>query len=269
MEDYFLGVHQKEVERLRRQHLAWQPATQQLIQTANLSSCKNILDIGCGPGFTTFELANACPSAQITALDKATLYQNYLKAQITEKKQPNISPLHADILTLPQQKGSYDGAFCRWVLAFLIADLPAILAAIYQKLAPGGVFAAMEYIMVTSATSSPPNKSFDANTQAWHNFYLTHGGDATIGTYLPQLLTEAGFVIESNTCAGGMAPVQHRWWHWWKDAFHDFAPTFVEQGLMTQANFDGLTAYWKEQAAMENGFIYTPIISQIVARKSA
>jgi len=35
MEDYFLGVHQKEVERLRRQHLAWQPATQQLIQTAN------------------------------------------------------------------------------------------------------------------------------------------------------------------------------------------------------------------------------------------
>lgn len=269
MEDYFLGVHQKEVERLRRQHLAWQPATQQLIQTANLSNCKSILDIGCGPGFTTFELANACPNAQITALDKATLYQDYLKAQIARNKHSNIATLQADLLTLPQQEGSYEGAFCRWVLAFLIADLPAILAAIYQKLAPGGVFAAMEYLSIDSTISSPPNKSFDAHTQAWKAFYLNHGGDANIGTYLPQLLTEAGFIIESNTCVGGMAPLQHRWWHWWKDAFHDFAPTFVAQGLMTQKDFDGLVDYFKQQEATENSFIYTAIISQIVARKPA
>ena len=82
MEDYFLGVHQKEVERLDRQHTAWQPETQQLIQQANLPNCKSILDLGCGPGFTTFEIAKHCPTAQITALDKATLYQKYLQHQI-------------------------------------------------------------------------------------------------------------------------------------------------------------------------------------------
>jgi len=268
MEDYFLGVHQKEVERLHRQHLAWQPATRQLIQTAKLPSCKNILDIGCGPGFTTFELATACPASQITALDKATLYQEYLNSKIAQNKTQNISTLQADLLDLPQQAGLYEGAFCRWVLAFLIADLPAVLSSIYKKLAPGGVFAAMEYLTLDSFTTSPPNTSFDAHTKAWNAFYLNHGGDARIGTYLPQLLTEAGFVIESNTCVGGMAPVQHRWWHWWKDAFHDFAPTFVEQGLLSQADFDGLAAYWKQQATMENSFIYTAVISQIVARKS-
>lgn len=267
MKDYFIGVHQKEVERLRRQHLAWQPATQQLIKTANLPACKNILDLGCGPGFTTFELADACPNAHITALDKATLYQKYLQARIAQKQASNITPLQADILDLAQQDKLYDGAFCRWVLAFLIADLPAILASIYQKLAPGGVFAAMEYLTLDSFTSAPPNKNFDAHTQAWKVFYLKNHGDANIGTYLPQLLTDAGFVIESINCVGGMAPVQHRWWYWWKDAFHDFAPIFVEQGLMTQADFDGLAAYWKEQTATNNGFIYTGIISQIVARK--
>ena len=267
MEDYFLGVHQKEVERLDRQHTAWQPETQQLIQRANLPNCKNILDLGCGPGFTTFEIAKHCPNAQVTALDKATLYQQYLKHQIEQKQVHNITPLYEDILNLTEQAGQFDGAFCRWVLAFLIEDLKEILAAIYQKLNPRGVFAAMEYLTLDNTLSSPPNDGFLANTKGWHNFYLTNGGDAQIGTYLPQLLVEAGFTLETQTAVGGFAPVGHRWWNWWREAHEDFAPIFVEQGLMTQAEYLEANAFFKEQENNKNGFIYSPIIMQIVARK--
>lgn len=267
MEDYFLGVHQKELERLDRQHTAWQPSTQQLIQQANLPNCKSILDLGCGPGFTTFELADNCPNAQITALDKGMLYQRFLNHQIEQKQAKNITPLHDDILNLSQQEGQYDGAFCRWVLAFLIDDLPNILAAIYQKLNKGGVFAAMEYLTLGNVLSSPPNDGFMANTKAWHNFYLTNDGDANIGTYLPKLLMEAGFTIEHQTCVGGFTPVGHRWWHWWRDAHVNFAPVFVEQNLMTEAEKQQATAFFKEQETNEKGFIYSPVILQIVARK--
>ena len=267
MNDYFLGVHQKELERLDRQHQAWQPETQQLIKKANLPNCKTILDLGCGPGFTTFEIAKNCPNAQITALDKASLYQAYLKHQVTQTQASNIQPLHADLLDLREQDVLFDGAFCRWVLAFLIEDLPTILSTIYQKLTPGGVFAAMEYLTLDSFTCSPPNKDFDANTQAWKNFYLTNGGDANIGTYLPQLLVEAGFEIEAHDCVGGFAPVGHRWWHWWRDAHHDFAPIFVEQGLMTEQAHQAATAYFAQQGSNKNGFIYSAIISQVIARK--
>lgn len=266
--DYFLGVHQQELERLDRQHTAWQPEMQDLIKTANFADCKTILDLGCGPGFTTFELANNCPNSQITALDKAALYQEYLHFQINKNQTTNIQPLHADILDLTSQKGQYEGAFCRWFLAFLIADLPSILSAIYEKLEPGGVFAIMEYLTLDSFTSSPPHKSFDANTAAWNNFYLNNGGDAKIGTYLPALLQKAGFTIESQKCVGGMSPVKHRWWNWWRDAFENFAPTFVKQGLMTSTDFDELKDHWKKQEATETGFIYSAIIVQIVARKS-
>ena len=267
-EDYFIGVHQQEIERLDRQHLAWQPETQALIQSAKLADCKNILDLGCGPGFTTFELANTCPKTHITALDKANLYQDYLRFQIQKRKTQNIALLHADILDLPKQEGLYEAAFCRWFLAFLIADLPAVLEAIYKKLQPGGVFVAMEYLTLDSFTCAPANESFDAHTKAWNQFYLNNGGDAKIGTYLTTFLEQAGFTIESQTCVGGMAPVQHRWWNWWRDAFNDFAPTFVEQGLMTPTDFEALQAYWAEQEKTKNGFIYSAVITQIVARKA-
>lgn len=267
MEDYFLGVHQKEVTRLDRQHTAWQPETVQLIKQANLPNCQSILDFGCGPGFTTFEIAKHCPDSQITALDKATLYQNYLKHQIEQKQAKNIIPLYEDVLNLLNHPDTYDGAFCRWVLAFLIPDLKEIIAALYQKLNPGGVFAAMEYLTLGNVLSSPPNNGFLANTKGWHNFYLTNGGDANIGTYLPQLLMDAGFIIEHQTCVGGFAPVGHRWWQWWREAHEDFAPIFVEQGLMTQAEYLEANAFFKEQAHNKNGFIYSPIIMQIVARK--
>lgn len=265
--DYFLGVHQKELERLHRQHLAWQPEMQDLIHTANLPNCQTILDLGCGPGFTTFELANNCPNSEITALDKAALYQKYLHFQIQKNKAKNVKPLHADILELSQQEGLYEAAFCRWFLAFLIADLPAVLKNVYEKLKPGGVFAMMEYLTLDSFTCSPPNKSFDAYVKAWNHFYWNNGGDATIGTYLPKLLEEAGFEVEIQKCVGGMSPAGHRWWNWWRDAFDNFAPTFVEQSLMTANDFEVLKNYWEEQTDSGKGFIYSAIILQIVARK--
>ncbi|MFK7980386.1 MAG: class I SAM-dependent methyltransferase [Saprospiraceae bacterium] len=267
MEDYFLGVHQKELTRLDKQHTAWRPETQQLIQQANLANCASILDLGCGPGFTTFEIAKHCPSSQITALDKAALYQDYLNYQIKQQQTTNITPLHADLLNLGKANKQFDGAFCRWVLAFLIEDLKEILSAVYQKLNPGGVFAAMEYLTLGNTLSSPPNDGFLANTRAWHNFYLTNGGDAQIGTYLPDLLEEVGFTVAHQTCVGGFTPVGHRLWHWWREAHEDFAPVFVEQGLMTQAEYLTANTFFKEQESNKTGFIYSPIILQIVARK--
>ena len=266
-EDYFLGVHQRELERLDRQHTAWHPSTQQLIEKAGLPNCRTILDLGCGPGFTTLEIAKHCPQSTITALDKATLYQQFLEHQIEKLTIPNVRPLYADVLHLTQQPGQFDGAFCRWFLAFLIPNLEEVLAAVYEKLAPGGVFAAMEYLTLGNVVSSPPNKDFDANTRAWNNFYLTNDGDASIGTYLTGMLEEIGFTITYQDCVGGFAEVGHRWWHWWRDAHLNFAPVFVEQGLMTQSELEGATAFFAEQENNPTGFIYTPIILRVVARK--
>ena len=265
--DYFLGVHQKELERLERQHEAWRPETIQHFKAAGFDKCKHILDIGSGPGFTSFELSKQCPEAKVIALDKAALYQEYIKDQVAKRGTLSVIPMHADLLDIPKTEARYDGAFCRWVLAFLISDLKKVLATIYDMLEPGGVFAPMEYLSLDTFTCSPPSKHFDAYRNAWKNFYLSNGGDANIGTYLPQMLEEAGFTIMSIDSVGGHSPYGHRLYTWWRDAFDNFAPTFVRNGLMTQADFDGLLEYWTIQESNPHAFIYTTIISQIVAVK--
>ncbi len=266
-EDYFLGVHEKELERLKRQHEAWRPETIQHFKDAGFDQCMHILDIGSGPGFTTFEIAEQYPQAQVTALDKADLYQSYLKDEVVKRGYNNVSPLHADLLNLADSKTRYDGAFCRWVLAFLIPDLTEVLTTIYDKLEPGGVFAPMEYLSLDTFTCSPPSKHFDAYRNAWKNFYLTNHGDANIGTYLPQMLVEVGFKIRSIKSVGGHSPYGHRLYTWWRDAYDNFAPTFVRDGLMAQQDFDELQKYWTAQANNPHAYVYTTIISQIVAYK--
>ena len=265
--DYFLGVHQKELERLERQHDAWKPETIQHFKDAGFDRCKHILDIGSGPGFTSFELVKQCPGVQVTALDKAALYQEYLTDQVAKSGHHNVIPMHADVLDLPHTEVLYDGAFCRWVLAFLIPDLTKVLTTIYNQLAPGGVFAPMEYLSLDTFTCSPPSKHFDAYREAWKNFYLTNGGDANIGTYLPQMLQDVGFKIRSIKSVGGHSPYGHRLYKWWRDAFDNFAPTFVRDGLMKQRDYDELQKYWTAQADNPHAYIYTTIISQIVAYK--
>lgn len=265
--DYFLGVHQKELERLERQHEAWRPETIQHFKDAGFEDCKSILDIGSGPGFTSFEIAKQCPQATVTALDKADLYQEYLQDRVANQKQSRVIPLHADLIDLPQSAERYDGAFCRWVLAFLIPDLKQVLKTIYDTLEPGGVFAPMEYLSLDTFTCSPPSKHFDAYRKAWTDFYLVNGGDANIGTYLPLMLEEAGFTIKSIKSVGGHSPYGHRLYTWWRDAFDNFAPTFVKDGLMEQHDFDELQKYWTAQENNPHAYVYTTIISQIVAQK--
>jgi len=265
--DYFLGVSQAELKRLEKQHLAWQPEMAALIKTANLSDCAKIIDLGCGPGFTSIEIAKLCPNSVIIALDKSELYHSHLMQHVKSSKLNNIVPLQADILDLNVVDEVYDGAFCRWFLAFLIKDLKQVLSNIYDRLSPGAPFALMEYLTLESFTSAPPNSSFDAYKRAWINFYTKHGGDSNIGTYLPNLLEEVGFTIESLTSVGGHAPAKHRWWNWWRDAFDHFAPRFVQEGLMSQDDLANLKVYWQKQETNENSFIYSAVISQIVVRK--
>lgn len=266
-EDYFLGVSQDELERLRRQHTAWQPETIELIKRAELHKAAQILDLGCGPGFTSIELSQTCPNSTIYALDKSDLYHNHLKEKTRSEKWDNIIPIQKDIISFTDSETLYDGAFCRWFLAFLIQDLKKVLTNIYAKLKPGASFALMEYLTLESFTPSPPSTSLDAYKRAWINFYTAHGGDSNIGSYLPSALEEVGFTVKSKQCVGGQSATDHRWYKWWRDAFDHFSPRFVEEELMSESDRIDLDQYFRAQENNKNSFLYTAVILQIVAVK--
>src|SRR5687768_8815425 len=138
---YFIGVHARELERLKDQHAAWEPETRALWQRAGFGAGQHIADLGSGPGFSAFDLADVVgPSGRVTALDKAAPFVGFLSAEAKRRGLANTVPVVADITHTDALGGPFDGAFCRFFLAFLTADLEPVLARIHGSLKPGGVF---------------------------------------------------------------------------------------------------------------------------------
>jgi len=267
--DYFIGVNAAEIDRLRTQHEAWRPETEGLWKDAGLHRCTSIADLRCGPGFTSLDLARLVQrSGKVCAVDKASSYLAYLAAQARESSLGNVSVLDADVTKTGSLSGSFDGAFCRWFLAFLRDDLDIALDNVRSALRPGGVFAAMEYLTLRSVTCAPPSAAFDANTRAWIDFYAHHGGDSSVGATLPQRLIAAGFKLRSLKCVGGMANPRHRWWEWWGRLIRDFGPRFVELGLLQPDEWNQLQRDWSSASKLPHAFIHTPILLQVVAERA-
>lgn len=267
-DDYFIGVHARELERLRDQHAAWLPETEALWKAAGFRAGQHLADLGCGPGYSTLDLAGIVgPSGRVTALDKAAPFLGYLASEAAKGGITNIATVEADLTSMDAMEAPLDGAFCRFFLAFLIADLDRVLRTVHRSLAPGGTFAAMEYLTLGSTTASPPLRGFDAHTRAWEAFYLKNGGDTQIGTYLPARLAAAGFEIVSRHCVGGVAPPSHRWWGWWGRLIADFGDTLANGGYMTRGALEMLRVDWAAASQTPEAFIYTPILLQVLARK--
>jgi precorrin-6B methylase 2 len=267
-EPYFIGVDGDELGRLRQQDGAWGPETKALWQRAGFARGMHIADLGCGPGFTSMDLAELVGTAgRVTALDKAATFLEFLAAEAKSRGIENVRTVATDLTTLTRIDGALDGAFSRWFLAFLVEHLDHVLDCIYRSLKPGGVLAVMEYLTLESASASPPMRGFDDHTKAWTRYYAAHGGDTTVGSYLPARLRGAGFRVTSIECVGGMAKPDHRWWQWWGRLADDFGEKLAAGGFMSAQALEHLRADWRSASAAPDAFIYTPILVQIVASK--
>ncbi len=54
---YVLGSHERERERLQRQHAIWRDDCLAAWQQAGWGTGQRLLDLGCGPGFASLDLA--------------------------------------------------------------------------------------------------------------------------------------------------------------------------------------------------------------------
>lgn len=109
------------------------------IDFAGIAAGEKILDVGCGTGSLTFELAKSAVLAEIQAIDFSPVFVEAAKARNTDKR---ISFAQADATALPFADAAFDRSLALLVLHF-VPETGKAVAEMARVTRPGGVVAAV------------------------------------------------------------------------------------------------------------------------------
>ncbi len=123
-QDYVLGTGSDESARLGLQHRLWSASTHLLWEKAGVQPGQTVLDLGCGPGYGSLDLAQIVgPTGRVIAVDESATFLKQLHDNAISRKQLHIERVLGDVQdilsVLPGEEGAVDVAYARWVFCFL------------------------------------------------------------------------------------------------------------------------------------------------------
>jgi len=169
-----------------------------LLERLRLNGNERILDVGCGDGKVTAELATRVPHGSVLGIDASPDMIAFARLMFPPSAYPNLSFRCGDATKLTF-RNEFDV-----VVAFAslhwVKDLPIALRGIKQSLTPGGRFAA-QIVAKRHATAQIRSPLHVARKEvmdrpAWRTYF---GGFEQRKAYstdeCEQLFTDAGFVL--------------------------------------------------------------------------
>jgi SAM-dependent methyltransferase len=217
----------------------------------------DLLDVGCGPGNITIDLATRVSPGRVVGIDAAATVVDAAKTAAEERGTTGVEFRVADVYHLPFDDDSFDVVHAHQVLQHL-ADPVAALREMRRVCRATGVVAARDGDYA-AFTWFPEN----VGISRWLDLYRTvarrNRGEPDAGRFLLHWANEAGFSdIRPSASAWCFAtPDDRAWWGGlWADrvtvsALGDQA---VEHGLATRAELDGLADAWRRWAADADGW---------------
>ena len=137
-ESYLFGDSDLAARRLQLLANVFEPSTREFLQRFVALDPGEVLDLGCGPGYSTRLLAELFPQAKVLGVDNSARFIELARARHRGHARFEM----ADV-TRPLPGGPYHLIFGRYLLTHL-AEPAAVVAQWSQALEPGGAIAVEE-----------------------------------------------------------------------------------------------------------------------------
>jgi ubiquinone/menaquinone biosynthesis C-methylase UbiE len=209
----------------------------------HLAPGTSILDVGCGPGTITADLARRVAPAAVIGIDLAAGVVAAARDQHAQV--PNLRFETGDVYALDFPDAAFDVVYAHQVLQHL-SDPVRALREMRRVLRPGGTLAVRDSDYAAFVWS-PADERLDRWMSIYHALTRRNHAEADAGRYLHVWVREAGFkerqVSSSNWTF--QTDEERAWWgDLWADRVRhsEFARQALEYGLADQDDLDAIAA---------------------------
>jgi len=265
--DYVLGTHDAEIARLGLQHRVWVPRASAAWRRAGFTVGQRIVDVGCGPGWATFDLAELVgPGGRVIGIDRSRRFLDALAAAAAARGLAHVATRELDLDEAPLPDAGLDGAWSRWVYAF-VRRPREVLAKVVGALRPGGALVLHEYVDYRSWRLSPRSPEFEAFVAEVMASWRDSGGEADIALELPRWLGELGCEVRGLRAIAEVATPADHVWQWPREFVRVGLQRLVDLGRIDVDRADAVLAAFTRAEAAPGAFLVTPMVLEIVARR--
>jgi SAM-dependent methyltransferase len=228
----------------------------------------SLLDVGCGPGTITLDLASIVAPGRVIGLDASDEVVARARALGEETDATNVRFEVGDLFALKYDDATFDVVHAHQVLQHLV-DPVAALVELRRVLRPGGVLAARDSDYGAFAWA-PGDPALDRWIQIYLGVTARNGHNARIGPALLGLAHSAGFsdVTVSSTSWTFADPEARQWWGGlWADrvVYSRFAEQAVAYGLSDTEELQSIARAFADWAVSPDGVFIVPH-TEILAR---
>lgn len=267
-QEYVLGTQDDELERLGFQNRLWADAAHGLWRRARIRLGERVLDVGSGPGFAAFDLAQLVGSAgRVVGVDASSAFVDALDAGARARGLPWCSGLVADVQALGEVPGGpFDLAWARWVLCFA-PEPEAVVAGIAANLRPGGRLAVHDYFNYEAMTLAPRRETYTAVVAATAASWRERGADPDVVARLPAILRRQGYSLDHLAVHQRIARPGDSMWQWASTWWHNFVPRLVGMGRVSPGLAERFFADLAAATRSEDDFVVLPPVFEVLATR--
>lgn len=235
----------------------------------HLTPALDLLDVGCGPGNITIDLARVVSSGHVTGIDLSPEVIELARQLELESEVTNVSFDVGDVYGLSFADKSFDVVYAHQVLQHLSNPVVA-LTEMRRVLRDDGLLAVRDGDF-GAFTWSPDNPVLDRWMEIYQALTRRNHMDANAGRHLSSWVRRAGFsfidVATSNWTF--YRPDERAWWgQLWADRVREseFARQSLEYELTTEAELATIAEAFLSWADDEDGF-FNLVNTDVLARR--